>query len=55
MKERPELGDRPEVAQHLHDDIVVTREKLHAFMRHDDAVQLLVLADLRSRASDPCS
>ncbi|MCE0459493.1 hypothetical protein [Curtobacterium flaccumfaciens] len=52
MKKRPELSDRPEVAQHLHDDIVVTREKLDAFMRDDDAVQLLVLAELRSRAAD---
>lgn len=52
MRKRPELSDRPEVAQHLHEDIVVTREKLDAFVRDGDAVQLLVLAELRSRASD---
>lgn len=52
MKKRPELSDWPEVAQHLHDSIVITHEKLGAFMRDDDAVQLLVLAELRSRAAD---
>lgn len=52
MKKRPELGDRPEVARHLYDDTVVTREKLDAFVRDGDAVQLLVLAELRSRSAD---
>lgn len=52
MKKRPELSDRPEAARHLHDDIVVTREKLEAFVRDSDAVQLLVIAELRSRAAD---
>lgn len=52
MKKRPELSDRPEVARHLHDDTVVTREKLDAFVSDGDAVQLLVLAELRSRAAD---
>lgn len=52
MKRRPDLSDRPEVAQHLHEDTVVTREKLDAFVRDGDAVQLLVLAELRSRSAD---
>jgi len=52
MSKRQELKDRPEVAKHLHDHIEVTRTELDAFVADDDAVQLLVLAELRSRAAD---
>jgi|GEM_PF-3281107 len=52
MSKRKELKDRPEVAKHLHDHIEVTRTELDAFVGADDAVQLLVLAELRSQAAD---
>lgn len=52
MSKRQELKDRPEVAKHLHDHIEVTRTELDAFVGEDDAVQLLVLAELRSQAAD---
>lgn len=52
MRRRLALNDRPEVAKHLHDHIEVTRTELDAFVAEDDAVQLLVLAELRSQAAD---
>ncbi|MDB6427459.1 hypothetical protein [Curtobacterium sp. 20TX0008] len=52
MRKRAALKDRPEVAKHLHKHIEVTRTELDAFAAEDDAVQLLVLAELRSRAAD---
>lgn len=52
MKKWPALKDRPEIAKHLHNHIEVTRRELDAFVREDDAVQLLVLAELRSQAAD---
>jgi hypothetical protein len=52
LRRRPKLSDRPDVAQHLHDHVEVTRAELDAFLRADDAVRLLVLAELRSRGAD---
>ena len=52
MRRRLALKDRPEVAKHLHDHIEVTRTELDAFAAEDDAVQLLILAELRSQAAD---
>ncbi len=52
MRKRAALKDRPEVAKHLHKHIEVTRTELDAFAAEDDAVQLLVVAELRSRAAD---
>lgn len=52
MKRRPKLSERPEVAKHLHDHIIVTRAELDAFANEEDDVRLLLLAELRSRAAD---
>jgi len=52
VKRRPKLSERPEVAKHLHDHIMVSRAELDAFTDEEDAVRLLVLAELRSRAAD---
>ncbi|WP_146237764.1 MULTISPECIES: hypothetical protein [unclassified Curtobacterium] len=52
MSKRTALKDRPEVSRHLHEHIIVTRNELDAFVSDDDAVQLLVLAELRSQAAD---
>lgn len=52
MKRPPKLSDQPDVAKHLHDHITVTRAELDAFTNEEDAVRLLVLAELRSRAAD---
>jgi len=52
VRRRPNPSDRPEVTKHLHDHIIVTRAELDAFADDEDAVRLLVLAELRSRAAD---
>lgn len=52
MRRRPKLSDRPEVAKHLHDHIIVTQAELDAFTYETEDVRLLILAELRSRAAD---
>ena len=46
------ISDRPEVAEHLHDDDEITLERLATFAEAPTSVQLLVLGQLRRRSED---
>lgn len=52
MTRRPRPAAHPEVGRHLHEHIDVTRAELDAFLGEDDAVRLLVLAELRAQTAD---
>jgi hypothetical protein len=51
-KKQRAASDRPEVAEHLHDDDEMTLERLATFGEAPASVQLLVLGQLRTRSED---